>query len=263
MNPLPILQSGVKNAEVGNWQRFLNAVGCLDPEGLVLKDDEGFGKRTTHATKSFQNRHNLASTGIVDALTRKQAITEGFIPFVPAQHASVHFPFVAKQRRLIVIHTMENSEKPYQAESVALWFGGRSSFPAPRASCHYCVDEDSIVQCVRDTDDAWHAGPVNGYSIGIEHAGFAKQTLADWEDAPSRAILWRSAKLVAGLCKRFSIPISIVTTEALKADPSVKGICGHVNVTNALQGGKGHYDPGPNFPWLHYIDLVRSAPLAP
>ena len=54
---------------------------------------------------------------------------------------------------LIVIHTMEMDEKGDTAEHCALWFKN----PAAKVSAHYCVDADSIVQCVRDQDIGWHA----------------------------------------------------------------------------------------------------------
>ena len=69
------------------------------------------------------------------------------------------------------------------AESVARWF----SRPSAQVSAHYCVDVDSIVQCVRERDIAWHARGGNAKSIGIELAGYARQTKAEWADAYSRA----------------------------------------------------------------------------
>ena len=88
---------------------------------------------------------------------------------------------------LIVIHTMEMDEKGDTAEHCALWFKN----PAAKVSAHYCVDADSIVQCVRDQDVAWHAPGANHDGIGIEHAGRAKQTGRDWSDAYSVAMLQR------------------------------------------------------------------------
>ena len=90
---------------------------------------------------------------------------------------------------LIVIHTMEMDEKGDTAEHCALWFKN----PAAKVSAHYCVDADSIVQCVRDQDIGWHAPGANHDGIGIEHAGRAKQTGRDWSDAYSVAMLERSA----------------------------------------------------------------------
>jgi hypothetical protein len=258
MQPLPQLRLAVSVAEVGNWQRFLNTIGVRDYQGQPLKDDEQYGVKTASAARRFQVDRKLQPSGVVDELTRKFAIVEGFIPFVQAKHADIHFPNKNGIRRLIVIHTMENPEKPYQAENVALWFAGRTQAAAPAASAHFCIDEDSLVQCVRETDDAWHAGPVNGYSIGIEHAGYANQNAGQWEDTYSLAVLWRSAKLASALCKRYNIPVEHVTQESLK-NGTAHGFCGHVDVTMALNGGKGHTDPGPNFPWAHYLELVLLA----
>ncbi len=155
---------------------------------------------------------------------------------------------------MVVIHTMEAPEKEATAENVAAWFAGKD---APQASAHYNVDSDSIVQSVLEEDTAWHAGPVNGYSIGIEHAGYAKQTAAEWADIYSIALLERSAELTADICRRHGIAPVRVTTIDLKNGVR-SGVCGHVDVTNGLQGGKGHWDPGPNFPWDHYLARVRS-----
>ena len=70
----------------------------------------------------------------------------------------------------------------------------------------YCVDVDSIVQCVRDRDVAWRAPGANHSSIGIEHAGRARQSRAEWDDPYSRAMLARSAALVANLCRKYKVP---------------------------------------------------------
>ncbi len=258
IQPLPQLRLAVSVAEVGNWQRFLNAIGVRDYQGQVLIDDEHYGPKTASATRRFQVDRKIVPSGVVDDITRKFAIIDGFLPFVQAKHADLHFPGKGGARRLIVIHTMENPEKPYQAENVALWFAGRTQAVAPVASAHFCIDEDSIVQCVRETDDAWHAGPVNGFSIGLEHAGYANQNEGQWDDPQSRAILWRSAKLASTLCKRYNIPVEHVTQASLK-DGTAHGFCGHVDVTTALTKGRGHTDPGPNFPWTHFLELVKLA----
>lgn len=76
-----------------------------------------------------------------------------------------------------------------------------------QASAHYGVGESEVHQYVKDVDTAWHAGnwPVNLESIGIEHEG-------GWLDSnnqrvkPSENVHKLSAKLVADLCKRYSVP---------------------------------------------------------
>lgn len=159
-----------------------------------------------------------------------------------------------KDITLVTIHTMEAPEGAATAENVASWFAGPD---APQASAHYNVDVDSVVQSVLEKDVAWHAGPVNGFSIGVEHAGYAKQTPEEWADAYSVALLEQSAALVGDICRRYGIPAIRLTADELKAGRR-HGICGHVDVTDGLTGGKGHYDPGPHFPWDWYLERVST-----
>lgn len=173
--------------------------------------------------------------------------------FVQARHFT---PASRTAVDLVVIHTAEAHERPQTAENVAAFFAAPWS---SRASAHYTVDADSAVQSVHEKDVAWHAGPANGYSIGVEHAGFAKQTPAEWGDEYSQAMLERSAALVADVCKRYGIPVRKVSAEDLKAGGARRrGICGHLDVTNGLTGGRGHWDPGPNFPWADYLARVSA-----
>lgn len=160
----------------------------------------------------------------------------------------------AEDITLVVIHTAECAETDNAAENVAKYFAGSNS---PKASAHYTVDNDSVTQSVLEKDVAWHAGPVNGYSIGVEHAGSAKRDKDDWKRAYSVNMLGRSAELVAGICRRYNIPVQRVTAEDLKKGKR-SGICGHIDVTSGLQGGRGHWDPGPHFPWDAYLQDVRD-----
>ena len=175
---------------------------------------------------------------------------------------------------LIVLHSMEHPEKPTAAEDVAAWFAGSS---APQASCSYCVDCDSIVQCVKDSEGAWHAPGANHNSIGIEHAGYARQTEDEWVDGYSKAMLRLSSQLVAKKCAEFSIPVEFVPAEKLLQ--GARGITTHAEVSKAarlatkrgLQTsvfynrknpsvplGAGHTDPGENFPMDMYLSMVRG-----
>jgi len=135
--------------------------------------------------------------------------------------------------RLIVIHDMEYPERPTGAEWCAEFFAGPK---APGASAHYCVDSDSVVQCVKEEDGAWHTPgrlpdrfgvEINRSSIGIEHAGYARQSAEEWMDEYSQAMLRQSAALVADLCLRHDIPPVLLTSEDLKLE-GMRGICGPV-----------------------------------
>ena len=148
---------------------------------------------------------------------------------------------------------MEAPDKPKTCEAVARWFGSDN---APRASAHYCVGQDAVIQCVRDVDVAWHAPGMNARGIGIEHQGYASQTHEQWADESSLETLKKSAWLLNWLASEYQIPLRRLTVEQLKAGE--KGVCGHFDVTNAFQGGRGHWDPGPNFPWQSYLALAAE-----
>ena len=122
-------------------------------------------------------------------------------------------------------------------------------------SAHYCVDANSIVQCVRDQDVGWHAPGANHDGIGIEHAGRAKQTGRDWNDAYSVAMLDRSAALVADLCRKYKIPVTWLYAADLRAGK--RGITTHDAVSKAFKRGS-HWDPGTGFPVERYLANVRA-----
>jgi N-acetyl-anhydromuramyl-L-alanine amidase AmpD len=173
----------------------------------------------------------------------------------------VAYPFVespnvtpAKGRAIdvVVMHTMEIAERKDAAEICARWFAS----PASKVSAHYCVDADSVVQCVREDDIAWHARGGNTTSIGVELAGFARQTRKDWTDEYSRAVLARATTLVADVCARRTIPVRWLTPDDLVAGR--RGIACHVDVSEAYWKSD-HWDPGAGFPVERFLALVRSA----
>lgn len=179
---------------------------------------------------------------------------------------------------LLVIHSMEAAEKGSTAENVAKWFAGPR---APKASAHYCIDNDSIVQCVHDVDTAWHAPGANHNGIGLEHAGYARQTREEWADAFSLAMLARSSKLAAALCMLHDVPIAFVDAEGLLFGQ--RGVTTHAeisracrlanervvraspffNVKNPKVPRSNHTDPGIWFPLADYLEMVRAVASRP
>ncbi|MFK0295806.1 N-acetylmuramoyl-L-alanine amidase [Streptomyces sp. NPDC090442] len=111
--------------------------------------------------------------------------------------------------------------------------------PFHAASAHYVVRGDGhVAQTVRELDVAFHAGNrgYNERSVGIEHAGFV-----DRPESFTPEMYAASARLAAGICRRYDIP----------ADR--EHLVGHVEVP-----GTDHTDPGPHWDWPRYLALVRA-----
>jgi len=176
-------------------------------------------------------------------------------------------PAAGRAIDLVVIHTMEAPEKPGTARGVAQWFASKD---APKASAHYCIDDATTIQCVREQDVAWAAPGSNHNGVHLEHAGYASQTPSQWDDVYSRAVLERSAVLCARICERHHIPVIYVDAEGLLRGE--RGVTTHAQVTKACSLAKTrnartspfykakttHTDPGPNFPMVSYLGTVRS-----
>ncbi|MFI7318422.1 N-acetylmuramoyl-L-alanine amidase [Streptomyces venezuelae] len=111
--------------------------------------------------------------------------------------------------------------------------------PGHGAAAHYVVRKDGhIAQMIRELDVAFHAGnrSWNERSIGIEHEGFV-----DKESSFTGPMYAASARLTAGICRRYDIPVDR------------EHIVGHVEVP-----GTDHTDPGPYWDWDRYLRLVRE-----
>jgi N-acetyl-anhydromuramyl-L-alanine amidase AmpD len=152
---------------------------------------------------------------------------------------------------VVVMHTMEIAERSDAAEICARWFRTQVS----QVSAHYCVDADSVIQCVRETNIAWHARGGNTNSIGVELAGFASQTTRDWKDPYSSAVLARASSLVADVCRRRRIPVRWLVADDLRVGR--RGLTGHSEVSRAFERSD-HWDPGDGFPVEAFLDSVRK-----
>ena len=174
-------------------------------------------------------------------------------PFIQAKHYTR-----AKREphaiRLIVIHSTESSEGLGNAEAIAKWFAADT---APQASAHYVIDPGATVQCVAVADVAWHAGRVNGYSVGLELCGKAGQTREQWTDGTSFQMLDRASKLVRRLSEECEIPLEWVSDAAL-VDGTAHGLTTHAQISRAFKVPGGHWDPGPNFPGDLFLALCQA-----
>jgi formylglycine-generating enzyme required for sulfatase activity len=154
----------------------------------------------------------------------------------------------------IIIHIMQGT-----LEGSISWFKNTSS----NVSAHYLVGQNGeIVQMVRLTKKAWHAGTHNSRSIGIEHAGFDDGPAGYTDKYITEAEYQASAKLTKWLCEKYGIPKvhrdayhdenGNFTPWTLKrpALANESGILGH----HDCNGKK--YCPGPNWDWAKYMQLV-------
>jgi hypothetical protein len=174
----------------------------------------------------------------------------------------------------IAIHSAECAETKSAAEALSAY---AAAMPPERpASWHYAVDVDSTTQSVREKDTAWHAPPLNPYSIGIEQAGRAKQLESDWADPYSAAMVdGQLVPLVAKLCRRHRILPRLVPDDLLKealaeaekagSDVATRdmarriysGIVTHAQVSRVFKKST-HSDPGLHFPLEGVVSLVEQ-----
>lgn len=168
-------------------------------------------------------------------------------------HSSPHFNRIPNRTVVaVVIHTCECRELPHAEDNVAAWFAN----PSSKVSAHYVVGADEIVQCVPEDMVAWHAGPVNDFSIGIELTGSATQNAEGWADEYSQRVLANAAELVGDICRRYGIPVEHLAPNIISLRCS--GIFGHVDAVKAFGHGT-HFDPGPAFPWDEFLGMVSFA----
>jgi hypothetical protein len=155
----------------------------------------------------------------------------------------------------IVVHDMEASETRLRAENTAHYFATLSD--GRSVSSHYTCDSDSVVQCVKLGDVAFTVGnrPGNYRGINWEFSGFAAQTREQWLDDFGRAMFAKAAPYIRADAKKFGIPLVRRTVAELKARKP--GVTSHNDLRLAF-GNTTHTDPGPNFPWDYFMDLLTQ-----
>lgn len=156
--------------------------------------------------------------------------------------------------RLVVIHDMEFPERADTAEVIAHDFATRTA--KNKGSAHICVDNNSIIQCVRDNDVAYAAPGANHDGIQVELAGYMKQSEKEWLDPYGVALLALGADATAQYCLKYDLPPVHLSDAELKAGQ--KGIIGHVQATRVYKLST-HEDPGPNFPWTYFMAHVSTS----
>jgi len=148
-----------------------------------------------------------------------------------------------------------------RAVSTARYFQSSAS----GGSAHYIVDIGETVQCLGENVIAWHAPP-NARSLGIEicaDGGSAtsfrnpnvRYRRTQWLSPQVWPAVLRAAALTRQACSKYGIPVTKLSAADLRAGK--RGICGHVDVSNAFHQSD-HDDPGPDFPWPEFIAAVKG-----
>src|SRR5579871_1966095 len=155
--------------------------------------------------------------------------------------------------QLIELHDEESPDRNGSALNVAHYFAGPS---APQASAHLTIDNLTAILCVHFEDTAWAVINSNHNSINLEHAGYASETVRDWESDYNKAMLEQSAQITAALCYEYNIPAALAVFAGPDDETVITpGITTHGLTPNHVSG---HTDPGPNFPLTAYIARVAA-----
>jgi hypothetical protein len=142
---------------------------------------------------------------------------------------------------MVVIHATDNTAS---AADEAHYAQSRPD----QVSAHFYSDETVAIQALDTSHVAYGCFPTgNSRSVQVEICGRSNE-LTD-------ASLRRVAPVVARACQEFGIPVRKVSSAELAN--GAKGICGHLDVTNAWHEGD-HTDPGSSFPWAQFIGYVAA-----
>lgn len=159
----------------------------------------------------------------------------------------------ASQITYFVIHTAEAPLPEIGAEAVGRYFESKNA----RGSTQYGVDVNSTQQYTSDLTVAWGAPPLNRSGLHVECAGKASFTRGEWlrNYAP---MFERVGYLVAAKCRKYDIPLRVLTASQLKRigenpGKGKGGITTHDAVSDAWQESN-HWDPGKGFP----LDIVMA-----
>jgi hypothetical protein len=185
-------------------------------------------------------------------------------PDYPLAHwvsaAAGHWYTTGYSHSFVVIHDMEG----YYLSTISYFQDA-----ATQASIFYCVNglQDSpsdapagdITQMVEEQYWAWHVICWNKYMLGIEHEGFVSNP-AWWTDK----MYVESAKLVKFMCDRWSIPKDrnhIIGHGEWQNSTWVSWLNANFPAIDATCNT--HTDPGANWDWTFYMQLITESKTAP
>lgn len=146
-----------------------------------------------------------------------------------------------------VIHSAETPLRAGYAASIARMFATTTQ----DKSCHYMTDPAETWGVLDDLLVAWHVGGANPNSLGLEQAGLAAMTRAQWLVPDGYAQMRRNADVMRAARDRFGIGLYWMTDAQLLAAHRrqiVGGWATHDQCRRVI-GGTTHTDPGKGFPF--------------
>lgn len=233
------------------WERAFPVDMLAKLRAPMVRLDEASGK----ADIALETEHFRIDAITGQVVDKREGALDAARPAVDVGIQAVDFPGASWDAspnynsrsgtavREVIQHTTEGS-----FAGAISWFNN----PASQVSAHYVLSSTGqVVQMVRESDRAWHAGNHNSHSIGIEHAGYANSP-GTW----TSAILNVSSAITRQACARYA---GVACTNAVRGSPSPTA---DVAESIAIKGhgmvsGADRSDPGPYFGWERYYNLIN------
>lgn len=170
--------------------------------------------------------------------------------YVPA--ASIGGKYGQGSPRLIVIHDLEAPVRKGLVEELA-----RGWLQSAGVSPHGMAGPDRYVRCVPNDRIGFHVrSPGNEVSHGIEHAGYASNTLEQWTSGEQWKALYNGARRLAEVSVELNIPLRWLSVAQVR-DGVARGVCTHADISLAWRT-TDHSDPGKNFPYDAYMRTAQQ-----
>lgn len=152
-----------------------------------------------------------------------------------------------------VLHDAETPLSNGYAASIARMF----STTTTQKSAHFMVDPAATFQLLDTGLTAWHCGNGNRRSIGVEQAGYAAFSRAQWMTADGIAQMNRVAALMQDIKRAHGIGLYWMTDQQLlnAYNGAPGGWATHDQCRRVLKGTT-HTDPQPNYP---FADVMSRA----
>jgi hypothetical protein len=148
-----------------------------------------------------------------------------------------------------VVHVNVGPEIEHGAQGLATFLEHNGS---DGGGYHHIIDDHEKIRIARDDQLVYGAKGGGANLLGLHYCiiGSADQTAQQWMDPYSVSAMVICADQIRNDCDSKSIA-------KVHTPGSFSGVCGHHDVTLAFHVVGGHYDPGTNFPWNYFMQLVN------